>query len=191
MSHQVDPAHPGDAVQTVYLSLGTNLGDRHNNLQTAIHLLQQQIVVEQISSVYETEPAYVVDQPRFLNIVCGGQTRLSPHDLLGVLKQLEQQIGRQEGIRYGPRLIDIDILVYGDMRITTPDLIIPHARLAERPFVLVPLAEIAPELVPPGFDQMIGNLTQHIHTHGSIVACLGRLVDTERPPGQFETNHML
>lgn len=157
------------AASPVYLALGTNLGDRHGNLKTAIQMLREQVSIAQRSSIYETEPAYVTEQPRFLNMVVRGTTTLSPHALLAFLKHLEQIIGRQPGLRYGPRLIDLDILFYGDTVLNTPDLIIPHPRFAERAFVLIPLAEIAPEMVPPGYTQTIAALSQQVGMRGEVV----------------------
>ena len=142
-----------------YLGLGGNLGDRLTSLMEALTLLDATPGMRMLScsSVYETEPWGVVDQPRFLNLVAGFETTLLPPDLLGVCKQVESQVGRTESYRWGPRQIDVDILLYGDAVVssTQPDLQIPHARLAERAFALVPLAEIAPDAVVPGLGKRV------------------------------------
>jgi 2-amino-4-hydroxy-6-hydroxymethyldihydropteridine diphosphokinase len=162
-------SRPPEPPQSVYLALGTNLGDRQGNLTTALQLLREHVTIEQCSAVYETEPAYVTEQPHFLNMVVRGTTALSPHALLAFLKHLERTLGRQPGQRYGPRLIDLDILFYGEAVLNTPDLIIPHPRFAERAFVLLPLAEIAPNLVPPGSDQPIAALAEQVGMQGAVV----------------------
>ena len=160
----------------VYIALGSNVGDRQSNLMQAIQGLREQVAVDQLSSIYETEPAYYLDQPFFLNMVCGGQTNLAPDQLLHFLKRLEQRLGRQSAIRFGPRSIDLDILLYDDQIIEQQDLAIPHPRMAERPFVLVPLAEIAPDLVPPGFHQSVAELAQHGDIHDKIVRSRDSLI---------------
>ena len=137
-----------------YLGLGGNLGDRLAALTEALALLDATPGMRQVScsSVYETEPWGVTDQPSFLNLAAGFETTLSPTDLLAACKKVESQVGRTESYRWGPRLIDVDILLYGDavVNCAVPDLQIPHARLTQRAFVLVPLAEIAPDInVPP------------------------------------------
>ena len=133
----------------VYLALGSNLGDRMAHLQTALAALDALLVIERVSSVYETAAAYVDDQPSFFNAVLRGTTNLAPHDLLAETKRIERDGGRTAGIRFGPRPIDLDILHYDELILDSPDLVLPHPRIAERAFVLRPLAEIAPQLVPP------------------------------------------
>jgi len=140
---------------TAYLGLGGNLGDRLAALTEALTLLDAVPDMRRVacSSLYETEPWGVTDQPSFLNLVAGFETTLQPVDLLTACQTVEQRVGRTESYRWGPRLIDVDILLYGaeTVNIKVPDLRVPHPRLAERAFVLVPLSEIAPELaVPPG-----------------------------------------
>jgi len=160
---------------TIYLALGSNLGDRLSYLHEAVRELGDCIVVDQLSQVYETEPAYVTDQPPFLNMVLSGTTTLSPRELLVCLKALEARMGRTTGRRYGPRPIDVDIVLYGDQIVDEPDLQIPHIRMAERQFVLQPLSELAPDLRPPGMDQTIQALADSAPQIGPIMARLGPL----------------
>lgn len=134
----------------VYLGLGSNLGDRAANLREAIRRLTEKVTIQSVSSLYETEPWGVSDQSAFLNAACGGETNLSPQDLLRFTQSIERQMGRVPIRRWGPRLIDLDILLYGDWILNTPDLTLPHPRLTQRRFVLVPLAEIAAEVIHPG-----------------------------------------
>ncbi len=141
-----------------YLGLGSNLGDRKQNLAQALELVSQQVVVEQLSSIYETEPVGYKQQPLFLNAVCRISTKLSPEQLLGLAKDIEAKLGRIPGFPNAPRLIDIDILFYGDEVVSSRELTIPHPHLAERAFVLVPLAEIAPGLIHPENGRTIREL---------------------------------
>ncbi len=133
----------------VYLALGSNLGDRLANLKEAIAALTPQMDVKAKSQVYETPPWGYEDQPKFLNQVVRAKTYLEPEQLLKHLKRLEVALGRKESFRNGPRLIDIDILFYDDLVLNTSALVIPHPRLQERAFVLLPLMDIDPELVHP------------------------------------------
>ena len=128
----------------IYLALGSNLGDRAQNLEAAVAGLSDFVDVTKVSPTYQTEPKYVEDQPQFFNLVVAGRTEISSSDLLVNIKALETSLGRMPSERYGPRLIDIDIIFYGDELIDLPDLIVPHPGLAERAFVLRPLADIAP-----------------------------------------------
>ncbi len=153
---------------TVYLALGSNQGDRRQNLLDALDELAAQVQIERLSSVYETEPAYETDQPYFYNMVLRGTTSLKPGGLLRFAKSVEQHLGRKEGLRFGPRPIDVDILLYDDLQLNETDLIIPHPRLAERAFVLMPLAEIAPDLVLPGQSKTVQVLAQQDGTKGRI-----------------------
>ena len=133
----------------VFIALGSNLGNREDSVKTALELLKKKVRLLKVSSTYETEPMYVEDQNWFLNCVAKVETDLPPRKLLGYLKDTERRMGRQTGVRYGPRIIDLDILFYGEEVVRQNDLEIPHPKIQERPFVLVPLAEIEPNYVHP------------------------------------------
>jgi 2-amino-4-hydroxy-6-hydroxymethyldihydropteridine diphosphokinase len=139
----------------VYLALGTNLGDRAQNLEAAISGLSDFVDVKKVSPTYETEPKYVEDQPQFFNLVVAGRTELAAMDLLERLKALETSLGRTPSERFGPRLIDLDIIFYGEAQIDLPDLTVPHPGLAERAFVLRPLADIAPTKLHPASGKTV------------------------------------
>lgn len=134
---------------TVYIALGSNLGDREKNINLALEKLGQIGIIRRVSSLYETEPVGYKDQPWFINLVCELETELPPQELLQSLKAIEKKMGRDPGPRFGPRPMDIDILLYDNLVLDTPELTIPHPRLAERAFVLIPLVEIAPEVLHP------------------------------------------
>lgn len=129
--------------------MGSNLGDREGNLRAAVNEVSRHLAVGRISSLYETDPVGVTDQPLFLNLALVAQTDLEPKELLAVVKQVERDVGRRPTIRWGPRVVDIDILLYGDLVLDAPELTIPHPEMTSRAFVLVPLAEIAPDAVQP------------------------------------------
>jgi 2-amino-4-hydroxy-6-hydroxymethyldihydropteridine diphosphokinase len=138
---------------TSYIGLGSNLGDREAFLRRALELLRADpdIDVIEVSKVRETDPVGLVDQPRFLNAVAKVETDLPPGELLDRMLTAERELGRRrDGPRFGPRTIDLDLLLYGDDEIHEPGLIVPHPRLAERRFVLEPLHELDPGLVVPG-----------------------------------------
>ncbi len=132
---------------TVYLGLGSNLGDREATLKAAIERLP--VRVTRVSPIYETKPIDYLDQPWFLNLVVEGETDLTPHDLLAETAQIEKDLGRVRTVAKGPRTVDIDILLYGNEIVDKPELQIPHPRMAERRFVLAPLADLAPDLRHP------------------------------------------
>ncbi len=144
---------------TVFLALGGNQGDRGAALDRAVAALAPAVRVLRLSPVYETAPMYVTDQPAFLNMALEAETDLPPADLLRALKAVEAALGRAPGgVRFGPRPIDIDILFYGDLVLAEPDLEIPHPRMAERAFVLAPLADIAPHLRHPALGLTVAEL---------------------------------
>jgi len=147
---------------TIFLALGTNLGDRPENLETAIECMSPGLIVQKRSSIYETPPWGFTEQPSFLNMVVQAETRFSPWKLLKTIKKLEGGMGRLPTFRNGPRLIDIDILFYDDITSEQPGLVIPHPCIPERAFVLVPLAEIAPDYLHPVLQVTIHDLLTRV-----------------------------
>ena len=154
-----------------YLGLGTNLGDREANLGKAFHLLSADpgLRLLRCSRIYETEPWGVADQPAFLNSVAEVATALAPERLLDVCKDVEGRMGRRPGIRWGPRLIDVDILLYGNHIVQLPHLEIPHPRLHLRAFALVPLAELAETTVHPALGKTIGELAGAVEGSKGVI----------------------
>ncbi len=146
----------------VYLALGANLGRRRKTLQSAVEALGEAMAIEAISPIYETEPWGIVDQPTFLNLCLSGQTWLSPAELLATVKMIERRLGRVDGERWGPRLIDIDVILYGDRVVEDGQINVPHPRFHERAFVLVPLADIAGETVDPRSGKRVRELLQEV-----------------------------
>jgi 2-amino-4-hydroxy-6-hydroxymethyldihydropteridine diphosphokinase len=132
-----------------YLALGSNLGDRLEHLQHAINELahHRDVDVVAVSDVYATDPVGGPEQGEFLNAVVAIETTLAPHALLGVAKRIERSAGRVRTVRWGPRTLDVDVLLYDDVRVDDDDLVVPHPRMWERDFVLVPLRDVAPERV--------------------------------------------
>ena len=143
-----------------YLGLGSNMGEREENLRQALTLLSLEVDLKQISSIYETEPVGYKEQPLFLNLVCHIATNLSPEQLLRLAKDIETRMGRLPSFPNAPRIIDIDILFYDDKIVESQDLTIPHPRLQHRGFVLIPLTEIAPDLVHPKLGKSIAELAK-------------------------------
>ena len=153
---------------TIYLSLGSNVGTREDNLARAIQLISDRMRVVKKSSVYDTAPVDI-PQPRFLNMVCEVTSTLPPAGLLVLLKGIELRLGRNPGTSGLPRPIDIDILLYGDLVLNTPDLTIPHSKLAEREFALAPLAEIAPDLVHPVLKKTVKEMLSAVAGKQDVV----------------------
>jgi 2-amino-4-hydroxy-6-hydroxymethyldihydropteridine diphosphokinase len=147
----------------VYIGIGSNLGNRQENCREAVRLLRENgIRVLRQSSLLETEPWGVTDQPRFINMAVEAETDLEPRPLFAVLKNIEAAMGRTEAVRWGPRVIDLDILFYDDLVIDTAELKIPHPHLHERDFVLIPLAEIAPEKTHPRLNKSMRELSREV-----------------------------
>ena len=142
-------------MEQVYIALGSNLGDKEKNLEAAIGKVAEKCVVVNRSSIYETAPWGYLEQDSFLNMVLEVRSELAPRELLAFLKKAELDLGRVPNFRNGPRVIDMDILFYGNLCMDEPDLVIPHPRMQERAFVLVPLVEIAPDLQHPATQQRV------------------------------------
>jgi 2-amino-4-hydroxy-6-hydroxymethyldihydropteridine diphosphokinase len=152
------------------IALGSNIGDREGNLRRAVEAIGQETRVLDVSSVYETEPMYYEDQAPFLNCVIAVETGLRPSALLARLKAVERKMGRRRTrSRYGPRIIDLDILFYGSEVISGPSLEIPHPKVAERAFVLVPLKEIRPRLVHPASKETVTGMLGGLKTRKKVV----------------------
>jgi 2-amino-4-hydroxy-6-hydroxymethyldihydropteridine diphosphokinase len=148
----------------VYIGIGSNVGNRESNCRMAIERLNEKgIEVKKTSSMYETEPWGFKDQPKFINMVIEAETRLEPERLLIVLKDIEKEMGRKETVKWGPRIIDLDILFYNDKIINQDELQIPHPYLHKRDFVLVPLSEIAPNKTHPILKKTIKELMEELH----------------------------
>jgi len=152
----------------VYLGLGSNLGGRQSNLLQALQYIQTRVSIKKVSSFYETEPVGYADQPKFLNAVCCVETELSPRDMLQFIKWIEKRMGRADSFRNAPRVIDIDILFYNDIAVSSDDLQIPHSRLHDRAFVLVPMAEIAPDLVHPLLNVTVAEMLRKAEPAGVL-----------------------
>jgi len=148
----------------VYIGIGSNLGDRQKSCLRAIELLQERgIVVTKKSSLYETEPWGYKDQPQFINMAIEGETEFNPKELLMVLKNIEREIGREESLRWGPRKVDLDILLFDTIILTEGSLEIPHPLLHKRDFVLKPLCEIASDIHHPLLKMSISDLLQQLY----------------------------
>jgi len=154
-------------LKTAYLALGSNLGDRAENLREAVRRLEApDLRIKKRSSIYETAPRYVLDQGEYLNAVVEIETDLFPIQLLKRARKVEQAMGRERLMVNGPRNIDIDILFYGRIVIDTPDLKVPHPRMPERRFVLEPLEEIAPELRHPLTGKTAAEMSAALESQG-------------------------
>ncbi|MGG0657410.1 2-amino-4-hydroxy-6-hydroxymethyldihydropteridine diphosphokinase [Rummeliibacillus pycnus] len=169
----------------VYISLGSNMGDKEEILRHAVQLLQQHkgIKVVKLSSIYETDPVGFLDQEVFLNMVILVHTSLSAQEILEVCQEVESELKRVRIIRWGPRTIDLDILLYNHDNIETEALIVPHARMHERAFVLVPLVEIAPELKFPLTEEALQTMLEQVGGEGvrlwKVVAGVSEFVHSE------------
>jgi 2-amino-4-hydroxy-6-hydroxymethyldihydropteridine diphosphokinase len=150
--------------QTAYIALGSNMGNRFENLRQAIEKLNQitEIKVVNTSSVYETDPVGYEEQDQFLNMVLEAETNLEPFQLLSVCMKIERELGRKRGIRWGPRTMDLDILLYNQENIKSEMLTVPHPRMHERAFVMVPLIEIQPNIMLPGTDRTLQAVLEDI-----------------------------
>jgi 2-amino-4-hydroxy-6-hydroxymethyldihydropteridine diphosphokinase len=167
--------------EIVFLSLGSNVGDREKNLRTAIVALPELgMEIKNVSSIYETEAVDLLEQPRFLNCVVEGETAVPPIELLKKLRELEKRMGSKKLVARGPRLIDLDILVYGQQTIDSPELQVPHPRLHLRRFVLAPLAEIAPGLKHPSWSGTAAQLLAALTDRSAVKKLSGDL----RAPSQ-------
>jgi len=154
--------------ETVYLSLGSNLGNRQENLDRALKLLSERMRLGKVSSIYDTEAVGPITQPRFLNLACEAFTHLTPEGLMALAKGIELKMGRHSKTGE-PRVIDIDVILYGDQVIDTKDLVIPHPRMQERSFVLIPLAEIAPDVVHPVLKKSMKELNKAIKEQQGVL----------------------
>ena len=153
----------------VYLSLGSNLGDREKNLRDAIAALPgADARVTRVSSLYETEPVDFLDQPWFLNCAVEVETQLPPPELLRSVRTIESRLGGKKAFAKGPRLLDMDILVYGDVTIDTLELQLPHPRMTQRRFVLAPLAEIAPALRHPSWTATPAEMLARLEDRSAV-----------------------
>ena len=163
------------SLKTAYLALGSNLGDRYANLQQAIRILERPAIeIARMSSVFETAPMLLEDQPWFLNQVIEVKTSLFPRQLLHAAQDVERQLGRKRTIANGPRSIDVDLLIYGRTVMTCDELTLPHPRMAERRFVLEPLAELAPRLKHPVLKRLMTDL---------LAATQSQNIKPYKPPG--------
>ncbi|MGE5808204.1 MAG: 2-amino-4-hydroxy-6-hydroxymethyldihydropteridine diphosphokinase [Nitrospirota bacterium] len=156
---------------TAYIGLGSNMGDKMATCRTALDLLSRAGRVVRVSSFYCTEPVGYADQEPFLNAVAELETDLSPLALLAACHVIEEELGRNRLFRWGPRTIDLDILLYGDHVVDTGELTVPHALMAERRFVLTPLNEIAPDVVHPVSRKTVSTLLKELKDSHKVVKC--------------------
>ena len=152
-----------------YIGLGSNLGDRLATLRAAVQRIAALGRIIDISGLYETEPIGYLEQPPFLNAVVALETELAPHELLCALLGIERDLGRERSFPNAPRTLDLDLLLVDDVTLETAALTLPHPRLRERAFVLVPLAELAPDMVPPGSGETVRELMRALPDGGVAV----------------------
>lgn len=169
--------------QDVYIALGSNIGDRYEHLMSAIQLLKEHndIVLISSSSIYETEPIGYIDQQSFLNMVVAIKTTLSPRELLAVTQSIEERCGRTRDVRWGPRTIDLDILLFDQENMMLEDLSIPHPRMWERAFVIIPLMELFPGLYATHLKQSIQEIYKALPDKEGV-----RIWSPERTEEEFE-----
>ena len=171
-------------IQRAYLSAGSNLGDREANLEFARNSLERGGTVSKASACYETEPVGFLDQPWFLNQALEFETQLAPRDLLAFCREIEASRGRVRTFPNAPRILDLDILLYGDVVITAEDLTIPHARLPERRFVLEPLVQIAPDIIHPVLKKSMRSLLETCTDHSVVNISRSRVEEIRKPTNQ-------
>jgi 2-amino-4-hydroxy-6-hydroxymethyldihydropteridine diphosphokinase len=154
-----------------YIGIGSNVGDKKANCLKGIELLAEAGRVVRVSSLYYTEPVGFKEQEDFINAVVGLETDFPPADLLSICHSIENRLGRIRTLRWGPRTLDLDILLYGELVMDQPDLVIPHPMMSARKFVLIPLAEIAPHAVHPGLNKSAAQLLQELRNSHTVIKC--------------------
>ena len=154
-----------------YIGIGSNVGDKKTNCLKGIELLAEAGRVVSVSSLYYTEPVGFKEQEDFINAVAAVETDCSPAELLSRCRSIEDRLGRTRTVRWGPRTIDLDILLYGDLVVNEPDLVIPHPLMATRKFVLAPLAEIVPAAVHPVLNKTAAQLLHELRNSHTVIKC--------------------
>jgi 2-amino-4-hydroxy-6-hydroxymethyldihydropteridine diphosphokinase len=154
-----------------YIGLGSNIGDKTSNCQTAIERLAEAGRIVGVSSFYYTEPVGYKEQEDFINAVATLETNRSPAELLSICHAIEDILGRRRTVRWGPRTVDLDILLYGDLVVNQPGLVIPHPLMSVRRFVLAPLVELAPEIIHPVLNKTMNQLLSELQTSHTVMKC--------------------